>query len=244
MQSRADQGQKEVNTSVAPHSFATGDGEHSAPVMYTQAASYSEKSGHVSEDPRKSAAAAVAAKLTASTSSAQMLSFVLSSLASEGVISNPLKESSGDYQSEKRPKLENDQSPYVPPQNTQPPPVPPFSHPESLPHNLSTNQQYNPNEPPPPPSSTPPPLPPLPPMPQYPVPPFMQTAGSITNVPYSYGMPQQALATVPGYSTVGASLNGISPYATPTTSYQGFQGPDGNYYSQPSSVPTAPISRQ
>ncbi|KAF3435282.1 hypothetical protein FNV43_RR22369 [Rhamnella rubrinervis] len=243
VQSQADHGQKEVNTSVAPHSFMTGDREQSAPVMYTQAASYSEKSGQMNEDSHKSAAAVVAAKLAASTSSAQMLTYVLSSLASEGLV-NPLKESSGDYQSEKRPKLENDQSPYIPPQNTQPPPVLPFSHPESLSHNLSTHQQYNPNEPPPPPSSSPPPLPPLPPLPQYPVPQFMQTAGSITNVPYSYGMTPQAPSTIPGYSTVGASVNGISPYAAPTTSYQGFQGPDGHFYGQPSSVPTAPISRQ
>lgn len=243
VQSRADRGQKEVVTSMAPQSFITGDREQSAPVMYTQATSYSEKSVHMKEDPRKSAAAAVAAKLTASTSSAQMLSYVLSSLASEGVIGNPVKESSSDYQSEKRPKLENDQSSYVPPQNTQPPSAP-FSHPESLSHNLPANQQYNPNEPPPPPSSSPPPLPPLPPMPQYPVPQFMQTAGSITNAPYSYSMTQQAPATIPGYSTVGASVNGISPYATPPTSYQGFQGPDGNFYSQPSSMPTVPISRQ
>ncbi|KAF3968035.1 hypothetical protein CMV_008034 [Castanea mollissima] len=53
------------------------------------------------------------------------------------------------------------------------------------------------NEPPPPPSSSPPPLPPLPPMPQYPVPQYMQTAGSISSVPYSYGMPQQQLPSMP-----------------------------------------------
>ncbi|GAB4847345.1 hypothetical protein Ancab_026402 [Ancistrocladus abbreviatus] len=59
------------------------------------------------EDPRKSAAAAVAAQLTASTFSAQMLSYVLSSLAQEGVIGNAVKESSIDYTSNKKPKLEN-----------------------------------------------------------------------------------------------------------------------------------------
>lgn len=245
LQSRADQGQKEVNTSVAPHSFMAGDREQSAPVMYTKTSSFSEKSGHTEEDPRKSAAAAVAAKLTASTSSAQMLSYVLSSLASEGVIGNPMKESPSDYQSEKRPKLENDQSSYTLPQNSQPPPVPPFPHPDSLPHNLSTNQQFNQEVPPPPPSSSPPPLPPLPPMPQYPVPQFMQTAGSITNAPFSYSMTQQPPGSIPGYPTVGgASLNGIAPYAPPPTSYQSFQGPDGNFYSQPPSMPMAPISRQ
>lgn len=235
--SLANHGPNEVHTSVVPRSFIAGDKEQSAPVMYTHAAPFPEKSVHMEEDPRKSAAAAVAAKLTASTSSAQMLSYVLSSLASEGVIGNTMKESSGDYPSEKRPKLENDQSPYVP-QNTQPLLVPPFPHPDS-------SQQFNPSEPPPPPSSSPPPLPPLPPMPQYPVPQFMQTAtGPMANVPYSYSITQQAPPTMPGYPTVGAPLNGVSPYSTTANSYQTFQGPDGNFYNQPSSMPMAPISRQ
>lgn len=234
----ADHGLKEVHTSVASHGFIAGDKEQSAPLMYAHAAAFPEKSGHMEEDPRKSAAAAVAAKLTASTSSAQMLSYVLSSLASEGVIGNTVKESPSDYPSEKRPKLENDQSSYVP-QNPQPPPVPPFPHPDS-------SQQFNPSEPPPPPSSSPPPLPPLPPMPQYTLPPFMQTAtGSMANVPYSYSMTQPP-PTMSGYpAVVGAPVNGVSPYATtPPNPYQGFQGPDGNFYSQPSSMPMAPMSRQ
>ncbi|XP_062105392.1 uncharacterized protein LOC133817025 [Humulus lupulus] len=247
--SLGDRGPKEVHTSVAPHTFMGGDKEQSAPVMYAPTASFAEKSGHMEEDPRKSAAAAVAAKLTASTSSAQMLSYVLSSLASEGVIGSTMKDSSSDYSSEKRPKLENDQSAYVPSsQNTQPLQVPAFPRPESLTHNVTTtNQQFNPNDAPPPPSSSPPPLPPLPPLQQYPVPPFMQTAGSIGNVPqFSYSMTQQAPPTMPGYPNVGgAPLNGVSPYATTSSnSYQGFQGPDGNFYNQASSMPMAPISRQ
>lgn len=246
VQSLAEQSPKEAQNPIAPHSFISGDREQSAPVMYTRQVSFPEKSGHIEDDPRKSAAAAVAAKLTASTSSVQMLSYVLSSLASEGVIGNPVKESSSDYPSEKRPKLENDQSSYVPPQNLQQPPVPPFPHPDSIQHNMSTtSQQFTPNEPPPPPLSSPPPLPPLPPMPQYQVPQFMQTAGSITSVPYSYGMAQLHPPSMPGYQTIGAPINGISPFTTPTTnSYQGFQGPDGNVYSQSSSMPMAPISRQ
>ncbi|XP_030953514.1 regulation of nuclear pre-mRNA domain-containing protein 1A isoform X1 [Quercus lobata] len=241
VQSLAEQSPKEAQTSLAPHSFVPGDREQSAPVMYTRQVSYPEKSGHIEEDPRKSAAAAVAAKLTASTSSVQMLSYVLSSLASEGVIGNSMKESSNDYPPEKRPKLENDQSSYIPPpQNIQQPPVPPFPHPESIQHTVSTtSQQFAPNEPPPPPSSSPPPLPPLPPMPQYPVPQYMQTAGSISSVPYSYGMPQQQLPSMPGYPPV----SGISPFTT-TNSYQSFQGSDGNIYNQPPSMPMAPISRQ
>ncbi|KAK9272017.1 hypothetical protein L1049_002386 [Liquidambar formosana] len=217
------------------------DGEQSVPVMYTRQLPFPEKSGHTEEDPRKSAAAAVAAKLTASTSSAQMLSYVLSSLASEGVIGNSIKESSGDYPSEKRPKLENDHSSYIPPQSVQPP-VPPFPHPDSLHHNITTTtQQLTSNEQPPPPSSSPPPLPPLPPMPPYPVPQYMQTAGSMTSVPYSYGMTQQQPHSLPGYPTVGAPVTGISPYTVPPTNpYQSFQGSEGGFYSQPSSLPMAP----
>ncbi|KAM6549532.1 hypothetical protein CsatB_021208 [Cannabis sativa] len=240
---------KEVHTSVAPHTFMGGDKEQSVPVMYAPTTSFAEKSGHMEEDPRKSAAAAVAAKLTASTSSAQMLSYVLSSLASEGVIGSTRKDSTGDYSSEKRPKLDNDQSAYVPSsQNTQPLQVPAYPRPDSLSHNVTTtNQQFNPSEAPPPPSSSPPPLPPLPPLQQYPVPQFMQTAGSIGNGPsFSYSMTQQAPSSMPGYPNVGGPpLNGVSPYATtPSNSYQSFQGPDGNFYNQPSSMPMAPISRQ
>ncbi|KAI9083962.1 hypothetical protein K1719_033958 [Acacia pycnantha] len=242
-QSLAVQNSKEIQTSLAPPSFIPGDREQSAPLMYAQQVSYPQKSGHIEEDTRKSAAAAVAAKLTASTSSAQMLSYVLSSLASEGVIGNSIKESSGgDYHSEKRTKLDNDQSSYIPSHNPQQP-LPPFSLPESLQNASTTNQQTTLGELPPPPSSSPPPVPPLPSMPLYQVPQFMQTAGSMNNVAYSYSMTQQP--SMAAYSTVGASLNSISPYTpAPVGAYQGFQGSDGNYYNQPSSMPMAPISRQ
>lgn len=243
IQSLADQSSKEIQTSMTAAGFISGDREQSAPLMYTSQVSFPQKS--TEEDPRKSAAAAVAAKLTASTSSAQMLSYVLSSLASEGVIGNPVKETSADYHSEKRAKLENDQSSYLPSQNPQQPPLPSFSLPESIQqHNASmANQQSNPNEPPPPPSSSPPPLPPPPPMPQYPVPQFMQTAGSISSMAYSYGVAQQP--SMAAYPAVGPSLNGVSPFQpAPMNTYQGFQGSDGNYYNQPPSMPMAPISRQ
>ncbi|XP_059640020.1 uncharacterized protein LOC132282378 [Cornus florida] len=229
---------KETHSSKAPHCFTAGNGERSAPVMYTRQVPFAEKSGHIEEDP-KSAAAAVAAKLTASTSSAQMLTYVLSSLASEGVIGNPMKESSSDYPSEKRHKPENDHS-YIPPQTSQAP-GPPFPHPDSLQHNNpSTSQELTPNEQPPPPSS-PPPLPPLPPMQPYPVPHFMQTAGSTSSVPYSYGTAQPHPPLMPGYPIVGAPINGVSPFAAPLTNpYQSFQGPEGGFYGQPSSLPMAP----
>ncbi|KAK7311329.1 hypothetical protein RJT34_09394 [Clitoria ternatea] len=241
----ADQSSKEIQTSMASSSFViSGDREQSAPLMYAPQGSFPQKSGLIEEDPRKSAAAAVAAKLTASTSSAQMLSYVLSSLASEGVIVNPLKNSPPDYHSEKRTKLENDQPSYIPSHNPQQQSLPPFPLSETIQHNApTTNQQSTPNEPPPPPSSSPPPLPPLPPMPQYPVPPFMQTAGSISSMAYSYGASQQPSITT--YAGVGASLNGVSPFAPPPmATYPGFQGSDGNYYNQPSSMSMAPISRQ
>ncbi|XWS43976.1 hypothetical protein CRYUN_Cryun15aG0005200 [Craigia yunnanensis] len=240
----AEQSSKESRTSIAPQSSIPAATEQSASEMYARQVSFPDNSGHIEEDPRKSAAAAVAAKLTASTSSAQMLSYVLSSLASEGVIGNPMKESSGDYPSEKRPKLENDQ-PYIPSQNPQQASVPPFPHPESYQHNVvTTTQQLTPNEVPPPPSSSPPPLPPLPPMLSYAVPQYMRTAGSINGVPYSYGVTQLQEPSLPGYSVVGAAMSSISPFATPSTnSYQSFQGSEG-FYNQPSSMPTAPISRQ
>lgn len=240
-----EQSSKEIQTSMAPASFVSaGDREQSAPLMYAPQVSFAQNSGPNEEDPRKSAAAAVAAKLTASTSSAQMLSYVLSSLASEGVIGNPIRDSSADYQPEKRAKLENDQSSYMPSQSSQQPQLPPFSFSESILHNAAstTNQQSTPNEPPPPPSSSPPPLPPLPPMAQYPVPQYMQTSGSVNNMTYSYSVIQQP--SMAAFPAVGPSLNNASSFAPPMNAYQGFQGPDGNYYNHPSSMPMTPISRQ
>ncbi|GMI76848.1 hypothetical protein like AT3G26990 [Hibiscus trionum] len=221
------QSSKESHTSIAPQSLIPASTEQSAPVMYAQQVSYPDKSGHTEEDPRKSAAAAVAAKLTASTSSAEMLSYVLSSLASEGVIRNPMKGSSGDYPSEKRPKLENDE-PYMPSQNV-----------------AVTTQQFTPNEVPPPPSTSPPPLPPLPAMTPYAVPQYMPSAGSVNGAAYSYSMTPSQQPSLPGYSTVGGTVTGISPFPTALTnsSYQSLQGPDG-FYSQPSSVQTTPNSLQ
>ncbi|XP_044503314.1 regulation of nuclear pre-mRNA domain-containing protein 1B [Mangifera indica] len=241
----AEQNSKEAHTSMAPPSFMSGDREKSAPVMYTRQVSFPEKSGHIEEDPRKSAAAAVAAKLTASTSSAQMLSYVLSSLASEGVIVNSSNEPSGDFPSEKRPKIENEQS-YLPSQNPEQPPVPSFPHPESLQRNITTTTQHlTTNDLPPPPPSSPPPMPPLPPLPPYQMPQFIQNTAAMTSAPYSYNMSQLPPPTMPSYPGVAAPMTGMPPFAAPSTHpYQSFQGSDGNFYSQPSSVPMAPISRQ
>lgn len=206
--------------------------------MYTRQVSFAEKSGSMNDDP-KSAAAAMAAKLTASSSSAQMLTYVLSSLASEGVIGTPKKESSGDFPVDKRPKLENEHSSYVP-QN----PQPPFSHAESVQQsNPATSQDLTSNEQPPPPSS-PPPMAPLPPMQPYPVAQYIPTAGPIPNGSYSYGaIPQQPMS-LPGFPSVGPPVNGLPPFAAPAANaYQPYQPTDGGFYSQPSSMPMAPISR-
>ncbi|KAM7460252.1 hypothetical protein LguiA_019743 [Lonicera macranthoides] len=206
-----------LHTTKLPHSFISRSVEQkTAPVMYTRQVPIADKSSsHIEEDP-KSAAAAVAAKLTASTSSAEMLTYVLSSLASEGVIGNSTKESSTDYPSEKRPKIETDHSAYVPPNPPQPPPVP--------------------LEQPPPPSS-PPPLPPLPP-PAYPMPTQFPNV-----VPYGYSMTQPP--PLPQYHNVVAPpFNGVSHFTASTANtYQGYQT-EGGFYSQSPSLPMSPISRQ
>ncbi|XP_022922040.1 regulation of nuclear pre-mRNA domain-containing protein 1B-like [Cucurbita moschata] len=227
---------KDAQSSIAPHGLVPREIEQSTPVMYAASLPFPAKPAPIEEDPRKSAAAAVAAKLTASTSSVQMLSYVLSSLASEGVIGNPNKELSCDYPSEKRTKLENDQSPYVLPPNPQQPPVSSFPHPESLQRNASsTSQPYTP----PPPSSSPPPIPPLPPVVQ-----FTQNVGSVSSMPFSYTMTQSLPPLAkPGYPNVGAPVAGMSPFTIPTNSYQSFQGSDANFYNQTSSMPMAPVSR-
>lgn len=209
-------------------------------MIYTRQLSFAEKSGNIKEDP-KSTAAAVAAKLTASTSSAKMLTYVLSSLASEGVIGNPVKESSTDYPSEKRAKIENDH-PYVPHQNPQST-LSSFSHPEQMQNNPSiTSQELNPSDPPPPPSS-PPPLPPLPPpMQPYQVPQYMQTAMPIPSGPYGY-MNQQPPAPIHSYAPVGLPpINGVSTFP-PSNAYQSYPT-EGGFYGQPSSLPMAPMGRQ
>ncbi|XP_010249122.1 PREDICTED: regulation of nuclear pre-mRNA domain-containing protein 2-like isoform X2 [Nelumbo nucifera] len=253
----AEQRIKETNTSEAPPSFipenaaSCGDKEQSAPVMYAQQGSFPEKPAHIEEDPRKSAAAAVAAKLAASTSSAQMLSFVLSSLASEGVISNPLSESSSDYPPEKRPKLESGASSYGAPQHAQPP-LPPFPHPESLQNMVAVTSQPSTPHQQLPSSSSPishpgpsmqqPPLPPLPPLPPPPAAQFMQTVGSMTSVQYSYGTAPQRPPSMPGYAMVGVPVTGGLSH--PSHSYQNFQVSEGGFYSQPPLQSTTPsISR-
>lgn len=251
-----EQGGTEAHASAMPPGFTPGD-RQANPVVYTRQVPLPDKSASSEDDSRKSAAAAVADKLTASTASAEMLSHVLTSFVSGVAFGNNTKESPSDpHHSEKRPKLENESSSYapppppLPPQSQPPPPLPPFPHPESFQQNANTtptNHQSTVGEQPPLPSSSPPPLPPLPPMPPYPMAPqFIQTAGSMSNVAYSYGAAQQAPPPpLHGYHSVGAPVTGMSPYAAPPVNpYQPFPGSEGGFYSPSSSVPMAPISRQ
>lgn len=239
----------DMSSTFTPQSLPTNrEKEQTAPVMYTRqlpSLPTSNAPQVIEENPRKSAAAAVVAKLTASTSSAQMLAHVLSSLASGGGISNPLKESSDDHNSEKRLKIENDSSSYMeqPPQHPQPPP---FPHPDSLlpPHQPSLTPSSS--------SPMPQPPPPPPPVAASTQPPshFMQTAGSMTSVPYSYGSsaprrPQQP--PLPSYPMHGNQLSGIPPhYPSPPNTYQNLQGSSGTgFYNHHQPLPAAPpISRQ
>lgn len=248
---------KEAHASTTPPGFTLGE-RQSAPVIYKRQMPFSDKPVAGDDDSRKSTAAAVAAKLTASTASAEMLSHVLTSLVSGGIIDRAAKESPKE-QSEKRQKLETD-SPYapapppppppppLPPQSQQPlPPLPPFPHPDSLQQNVntpSTNQQPAPGEQPPPPSSSPPPLPPLPPVPPYAMAPqFIQTAGPMSNVSHSYGATQQLPPPpLPSYTPVGAPVTGY--VVPPVNPYPNFQGSEGGFYSPPSSVPMSSISHQ
>ncbi|KAF9622354.1 hypothetical protein IFM89_031157 [Coptis chinensis] len=239
----------DTHSSLVPETTDGREKEQSAPVMYTQRGPLNSCSLK-EDDPRKSAAAAVAAKLAASTSSAQMLTYVLSSLASEGVIGSQSTESSSEYASGKRPKLENGSSSYNPsPQHSQPP-LPPFPHPDFIqPMPPATSEPLQP----PPPSSSPP-RHPAPPVQQQPQPPqqpilqppstqFMQTVGTMQSESYNYGSAQQCTPPFPGYPMVGAPLTGMPPYASPNT-YQSY-GPEGGFYSQPPLPASShPISRQ
>ncbi|XP_073296021.1 uncharacterized protein [Primulina huaijiensis] len=237
----AEQSGIKSSASQVPHNLIPRAREQSISTIHARQASLADKSGYV-EDP-KSAAAAVAAQLSALTSSAQVLSYAIASLEPDA-ISNTPKDLPSDYPSEKRAKIENDHPYYVPqyPQAA----VLPYSHPEQLQHNFSvTSQELNSNEAaPPPPPSSPPPLPPLPPPIQlYPLPQYLPAAMPMMNGPYGYNM-SQLPAPLPGYAPVDTPIGGVSTFTTPTDSYQNFQTAEGSFSSQASSLPMAPISRQ
>lgn len=127
----------DISASLLQENHVTGDKGQVAPAVPMQPiSSFAETASHIDENHKK-AAAAVAAKLAASTSSAQMLSYVLSSLASEAAtMTSGLRTSSApvgmstDYPLEKRQKIEQqppiseDNLPYM----VHPPPAPSHSN--------------------------------------------------------------------------------------------------------------------
>ncbi|CAH8383353.1 unnamed protein product [Eruca vesicaria subsp. sativa] len=183
----------------------------SAPVMFAS----NPPTQSVVVDPRKTEAAAMVAKLTASTSSAEMLSYVLSSFASEGIIGNnnppAITEppSSDVYPPEKRPKLQNLDQSY-------------------LQQNTST--------------ATTSPLPPPPPPPAFQLQPQflqpLQPPGPVNQTPFTYTTQQQQQGPwIPGLTSLPTTS------APSDNSYQKFQGQDGFYgTNSPSSM--TPITRQ
>uniref|UniRef100_A0A1J3IU83 Regulation of nuclear pre-mRNA domain-containing protein 1B n=1 Tax=Noccaea caerulescens TaxID=107243 RepID=A0A1J3IU83_NOCCA len=210
---------------AAPQSFTHSDVEQSAPVMFA-----SNPPTQSVVDPRKTAAAAVVAKLTASTSSAEMLSYVLSSLASEGIIGSNASsavtetQSSVDYPPEKRPKLQNhDQS--------------------FLQQNAATTSTV---------TTSPPPLQPPPPpfqlQPQFFQP--LQPPGPVNHTPFNYTIATTSATTQQQQQQQqqqGAWVPGLGPLpatsAPSDNTYQNFQGQDG-FYGINSSVSMTPVTRQ
>ncbi|KAL9687440.1 hypothetical protein QQ045_031842 [Rhodiola kirilowii] len=218
----------EVHNANGPN-YVPQNLEQSAPVMYSRQSPSAVPTALAADDPRKSAAAAVAAQLTASTSSAEMLSYVLSSLASEGVIVNPVRDPTSEFPPDKKPKLDISHQAYVPL-----PLQKPFIHPDSLQKDaltsvtqqvISNGLQTTPSS-----SSAPPLL-----MPQY-----IQNTGSVSMPSYSYGPPP------PGYSTMGAPVAGIAPFSAPmdTNAYHALQASEGNYYTQTTSLSLPPVAPQ
>lgn len=228
------------NTSEASQSVKDEIDGQTDPLMYRKEVPYDEKLHHTEENS-KSAVAAPAAPVTAFTSSAQVLPYVVPSFASDGVIVNTVKGPSDDYPPEKKLKLESGHSVYLQSQNPQPP-VPPYPHPDSLQHHVAvTSEGLTPKEQPPLPSS-PPPMPPLPPSNPFPGPQFMPSAGLMASVPYNYGLIQQQPPPFP-YPIVGSEYTGSPNFpAPPAMSYQNYQNA-GTFYGQ-QSFPATPVSRQ
>ncbi|WOK94470.1 UPF0400 protein [Canna indica] len=206
----------------------------------------------------KTAAASAAAQFAASTSSAQMLSYALSSVASDATAGHTIKE---DLPSDnKRQKLEDNAPSYLLPSQPQlPPPLPPLPHPDFLnqppppqppspvTHPRTTVELPPPPPPsfpptPPPPPSFPPPPPSFPPTPPPPPPPSAPQFMPIASVPttgmsFVYGPPP----LYPNYPMLG-----LPPYPSAFTPYNGFQASEGvNHVGQPPlPTPPPPLTRQ
>ncbi|KAL5729183.1 hypothetical protein ACHQM5_002165 [Ranunculus cassubicifolius] len=207
---------EEQTTFVSAASSDLPEKEQSVPVMYTQRGPYVED-----VDPRKSAAAAVAAKLAASTSSAQMLTHVLSSLASQGVI-----DSLSEYPPEKRPKHDNGSGqqhqpplpPFPHPDLTQPKPPPPTSSPLGSTMHQQQQSPVRPQQ-----------LPLQPPSTQ-----FMPTSG-----PYTYS-PLQQPPPFTSYPMGGPPHSGAPGYPS-TSPYQTYHAPaESGFFNQPPMPASSP----
>ncbi|KAI4375395.1 hypothetical protein MLD38_013271 [Melastoma candidum] len=213
---------KDVNNSDAPLTFAPIKVDHSSPAMHPLQPPYREMSGQL-QDEKKPDIAIMSTKLTALTSSSQ-LSSVLTSLASEGVIGNPRKDSCGEYPPEKRSRLDNGQFTFQDsesPNGALQPPLPPTSAPPI---------------PPPPPG--PPSVGSMAPFPSLTAPHFMQVPPGMPAVTFTYGVGHHQPPPPPGP---------IPPFpVAPANACQSFPGPDGPYYAQgqPSSVPMASMPHQ
>lgn len=232
--SLAEKTKESHNTSETPQSVPDEIDVQSDPVMYRKQVPYNE---HTEENSKS----AVAAPVTAFTSSAPVPAYVLPSFASDGVIVNTVKGPSDDYPPEKKLKLESGHSVFVQTQNPQPP-VPPYPHPDSLQHHVAiTSKELTPKDQPPLPLS-PPPMPPLPPSNPFPGPQFMPSAGLMASVPFNYGFIQQQPPPFP-YPSIGSEYTGSSNFpAPPVMSYQNYQNP-GTFYNQ-QTFPATPVSRQ
>ncbi|XP_018484622.1 uncharacterized protein LOC108855327 [Raphanus sativus] len=213
----------------APQSFTHIDVEQSAPLMFA-----SNPPTQSVVDPRKTAAAAVVARLTASTSSAEMLSHVLSSLASEGIIGNNPPAvtgtpSSDEYPPEKRPKLQNHDQSYLQQLQQQ-------QQNAATTSTATTSPQLLP----------PPPPPPYQLQPQYLQP--LQPPGPVNQTPFNYTIATTSASTQEQQQQQqGHWVPQLTPLPTTSApsdnSYQKFQGQDGFYGINPS-VSMTPVSRQ
>lgn len=183
-------------------------------------------SSNMEEDTAKSAAAIVATELTASASSAEMLSFVHNSLASNDGTVNQQNPPPIEFSSLKRIKLENATPSGIQSQQPATDPLPSCPHPEPLQYDAAVTSEQQQKPPSPDPilssSSLPLTLPPTP-LPQSQ---FMQSsAASMTSAPNSY-----AVAGVPS--------NQLSKFC------QEFPGSEGGFYNQSSVPASSTISQQ
>ncbi|ESQ32784.1 hypothetical protein EUTSA_v10004010mg [Eutrema salsugineum] len=217
---------KVSSAAAPPQTITHSDVEQSAPVMFA-----SNPPTQSVVDPRKTAAAAVVARLTASTSSAEMLSYVLSSLASEGIIGNNQPAvtetpSSSDYPPEKRPKLQNHEQSYLQP------------HQQNTATTSTATTSASPLPPPPPP-------PPFQLQPQFLQP--LQPPGPVNPTPFNYTIATTSATTQHQQQQQGSWVPGLTPVPTTSApsdnSYQKLQGQDG-FYGINSSVSMTPVTRQ